>query len=108
MVWEVGSLAILGFGGLGWVWEAICSDSWVWRRSGEEVWGGQGGGSGRPYVAIPGFGGRLRSWVWGGRMQRFLGLEEVWGAGSGATKKATASATKQGARSSPSSCIERR
>ena len=29
------------------VWEAVCSDSWVWRRSGEEVWGGQGGGSER-------------------------------------------------------------
>ena len=33
----------------------------------EEVWGGLGGGSGRPYVAIPGFGGSL-----GG------GSEEVW------------------------------
>ena len=39
-----------GFGGgLGWFLEAVCSDSWVWRRSGE-VWEV---GS----VAIPGFGG---------------------------------------------------
>ena len=53
------------------VLEAVCSDSWVWRRSGrwvwEEVWEvgsvaipGFGGGLGRPYVAIPGFGGSLR------------------------------------------------
>ena len=43
------SLRNSGFGGgLGWFLEAVCSDSWVWRRSGE-VWE-------RPYVAIPGFG----------------------------------------------------
>ena len=29
-VWEVGSVAIPGFGGLGWVWEAVCSDSCIW------------------------------------------------------------------------------
>ena len=44
---------------------------WVW----EKVWGGLGGWSGRPYVAIPGFGGGglgggsgetvcSDSWVW--------------------------------------------
>ena len=26
---EVGSVAIPRFGDLGWVWEAVCSDSWV-------------------------------------------------------------------------------
>ena len=58
----MGSVAIPGFGGLGWVWEAVCSDSWVWRRSE------------------------------GGPVRR----------GEGEAK------TKQGARSSPSSCIEGR
>ena len=93
-------LAIPGFGGglRKWVWEkvlgrlvleAVCSDSWVWRRSGrwvwEEVWEAvcsdswvwrrSGRWSGRLYVAIPGFGGgglgggsgetvRSDSWVW--------------------------------------------
>ena len=28
----MGSVAIPGFGGLGWFWEAVCSDSWFWRR----------------------------------------------------------------------------
>ena len=46
------SIGNSGFGGgLGWFLEAVCSDSWVWRRSGE-VWE-------RPYVAIPRFGGGL-------------------------------------------------
>ena len=40
----MGSVAIPGFGGLGWVWEAVCSDSWFWRGF-EEV--GLGGGRGR-------------------------------------------------------------
>ena len=49
------SIGNSGFGGgLGWFLEAVCSDSWVWRRSGE-VWEV---GS----VAIPGFGGL--GWVW--------------------------------------------
>ena len=74
----MGSVAIPGFGGLGWVWEAVSSDSWVWRRF-WEVGLGEGLGrsgrlvleavcsdswvwrsgrrSGRLYVAIPGFGG---------------------------------------------------
>ena len=35
----MGSVAIPGFGGLGWVWEAVCSDSWVWRRFEERLLG---------------------------------------------------------------------
>ena len=76
-------------GGLGevwgrWVWEAVCSDSWGFGRwVWEKVWGGLGGWSWRPYVAIPGFGGRLGgglgavcsdSWVW----RRWSG-RWVWG-----------------------------
>ena len=34
----MGSVAIPGFGGMGWVWEAVCSDSWVWRRFERWVW----------------------------------------------------------------------
>ena len=61
------------------MWEAVCRDSWVWRRSGRRsgevrevgrpyvgipgfgagLGGGQGDESGRPYVAIPGSGGGL-------------------------------------------------
>ena len=74
----MGSVAIPGFGGLGWVWEAVSSDSWVWRRfwevglgeglgrsgrlvleavcSDSWVWRRSGRRSGRLYVAIPGFG----------------------------------------------------
>ena len=55
------SIGNSGFGGgLGWFLEAVCSDSWVWRRSGE---------------------------------------------GSRATTAKARQETKQGARSSPSSCI---
>ena len=93
-----------------WIWEVVCSDSWVrgglgggsgtrsgeadtpyvaipgfggglGGRSEEEVWGGLEGGSGKPYVAIPGFGVRLRRWVW----------DEVWGGlGSGSGKSSVA------------------
>ena len=45
----MGSVAIPGFGGLGWVWEAVCSDSWFWRRF-EEV--GLGEGLGRSGVGL--------------------------------------------------------
>ena len=63
-----------------WIWEVVCSDSWVR--------GGLGGGSGTrsgeadtPYVAIPGFGGGL-----GGGSE-----EEVWGGlGSGSGKSSVA------------------
>ena len=64
-------------GGSGrWIWEAVCSDSWVWRRSGEEVWGGQGGGSGRPYVAA---GGGLGGGVW----EAVCSDSWVWWSGGG-------------------------
>ena len=67
---EVGSVAITGFGGLGWVWEAVCIDSWVGGGFGkwvwEKVWGGLVGGFWRPYVAIAGCGEGLGVW------------EEVW------------------------------
>ena len=78
MLCNLKSIGNSGFGGgLGWFLEAVCSDSWVWRRSGE-VWEV---GS----VAIPGFGGLgwvweavcSDSWVW-----RRSG-EEVWGGQGG-------------------------
>ena len=66
-----------------WIWEAVCSDSWVWTaqgggsgRPGEEVCGGQGGGSGRPYVAIPGCGG-VREVDLGGLGRRSGEVREV-------------------------------
>ena len=68
----MGSVAIPRFGGLGCVWEAVCSDSWVWRRFWEvslgEGLGRSGSGSGRPYVAIPGFGEEVWEVGLGGRI----------------------------------------
>ena len=98
----MGSVAIPGFGGLGWVWEAVSSDSWVWRRFWEVGLGEGLGRSGRlvleavcsdswvwrrsgrwvweevwEAVCSDSWVWRRWSgrWVWGDRMLRFLGLE---------------------------------
>ena len=68
----MGSVAIPGFGGLGWVWEAVSSDSWVWRRFWEVGLGEGLGRSGRLVLEAV----CSDSWVWR-RSGRWV-WEEVW------------------------------
>ena len=68
----MGSVAIPGFGGLGWVWEAVSSDSWVWRKFWEVGLGEGLGRSGRLVLEAV----CSDSWVW--RRSGSWVWEEVW------------------------------